>query len=165
MFIVRHGNAFNGTSEAIIHLEGARDLYGSDISQQFAARFPASVVAFYRARVTGKLGSNGILFSRESRPAAPRFIVHFAHDPATADHLDVLASRLEALVAMIQKRKVASVAVPVPGGEYCGLGRGNWIGLLRTAFRAASNVSVDAYSDEHPQEETNPARTATTLAE
>jgi O-acetyl-ADP-ribose deacetylase (regulator of RNase III) len=120
------GDLFEADVEAIVNAVNCVGVMGKGIALEFKKRFPNNFKAYQTACDVRELQLGRVLIHDQGPTAKPRYIVNFP----TKDHwrdasrLEDVRSGLDSLAAEIQRRQIASIAIPALG---CGLGGLAWL--------------------------------------
>ncbi len=118
------GNLLAAEVDALVNAVNTVGVMGKGLARAFAQHFPDNLEAYRRACAAGGV-TIGAMFVVDRAPASPRWIVNFPtkrHWRASS-RLDDVRLGLVDLVAQVEQRRIASIAIPALG---CGLGGLDW---------------------------------------
>ncbi len=143
MLQLARGNLLEAPVEALVNSVNTVGVMGKGIALQFKRAFPANFTAYERACKAGEV-EIGRVFVFETGELQPRWILNVPtkRDWRNPSRLDDVRRGIDALVAIIRRLGIRSVAVPPLG---CGAGGLSWDvvrPLLEVALRELSDVEV-----------------------
>lgn len=133
------GNLLEADAEAVVNTVNCVGYMGKGIALQFKQAFPDNYAAYARACAAGELQPGRVFTFATGTAVGPGYIVNFPtkrHWRGKSRYEDI-ESGLEALVAEVERLRIASVAVPPLG---CGLGGLEWTRVREMIHRAFSRV-------------------------
>ncbi len=146
MIIQTQGDILRDESEAIVNTVNCVGIMGRGIALQFRRAYPDNFKAYESACRNSEV-QPGRMFVFETGDLTPRYIINFP----TKRHwrgksrMEDIESGLEALVAVLEERKIKSIALPPLGS---GLGGLAWLEVreqIIAAFRKLPDVKVTLY--------------------
>jgi O-acetyl-ADP-ribose deacetylase (regulator of RNase III) len=118
------GDLFAANVDALVNAVNTVGVMGKGLALAFKNEFPDNFAAYKRACDAGQLQPGTVhVFDRGER--SPRWIVNFPTKRhwRDASRLDDIRTGLASLIAEVEARAIASVAMPALG---CGLGGLDW---------------------------------------
>jgi O-acetyl-ADP-ribose deacetylase (regulator of RNase III) len=144
MIILSHGNLFTSEAEALVNSVNCEGFMGKGIALQFKKAFPANFAAYQRACKRGEVQPGKMFVFETGSMVNPRYIINFPTKRTwrSKSRIEDIEKGLQALVALVRERRIASLAVPPLG---CGLGGLDWgtvRPLIERAFEDLPEVRV-----------------------
>jgi O-acetyl-ADP-ribose deacetylase (regulator of RNase III) len=130
------GNILNADTEAIVNTVNCVGVMGRGIAAQFKREHPANFKLYQDACKRGQVVPGRMLVAETGRLTNPRFIINFPTKRhwKSPSRIEDIEAGIVALVAVVQDRRISSIAIPPLG---CGLGGLDWAtvrALLEQAF-------------------------------
>ncbi|MBI5064507.1 MAG: macro domain-containing protein [Desulfatitalea sp.] len=157
------GNLLEANVEALVNTVNCVGIMGKGIALQFKQAFPENFTSYAKACKTGDVRLGRMFVYPTHSLFNPKFIVNFPtkqHWKSKSKLQDVRAG-LEALIRVVKKYEIKSIAVPPLGS---GLGGLNWPDVKRlilAAFDSLPDVEVHLYEPKgSPQVDKMPISTA-----
>lgn len=141
------GDLLEADTEALVNTVNTVGTMGAGIALLFKQRFPANYRAYRNACQKGEVRVGQMFVTAGVEQGDPRWIINFP----TKEHwskptkLEWVASGLVALRAVIQKKRIGSVAIPALG---CGHGGLEWKvvrPMIQEALMELQGVNVIIY--------------------
>lgn len=133
------GSLFDAKAEALVNPVNCEGVMGAGLAKEFKDRFPEASQAYMAACARGGLRPGRLHVFDYKVGSVPRWIVHFPTKGTwrKPSMLEWVAWGLEALAASIQRRGIASIAVPALG---CGKGGLQWLAVREEIIRYLSTL-------------------------
>jgi len=150
MIYKAEGDLLGTDAEALVNTVNTVGVMGKGIALQFKQAFPENYSAYESACRRGEVHLGAMFVFRRYRTSNPRLIINFP----TKKHwrgkskLDDIERGLQALIEVVKKEGVRSIAVPPLG---CGNGGLEWIDvrpLIERAFSVVPEVTVQLFYPE-----------------
>jgi O-acetyl-ADP-ribose deacetylase (regulator of RNase III) len=162
MIQIRLGNLIEANAEALVNTVNCVGHMGKGIALQFKKAFPDNFLTYQRACRAKKVRPGEMFVFETGSLVGTKYIINFPtkrHWRGNS-HIEDIQAGLEALVTVIRKRKITSVAVPPLG---CGLGGLDWRmvrPMIEKAFDELPEVQVYLFEPSGtPDAKTMPVRT------
>lgn len=139
------GDLLTADTDALVNLVNCVGIMGRGLALHFKGRWPANFSAYAAACRKGEV-QPGRMFVHE-RPDAPRFVINFPTKRHWRDksQIEDIASGLDALVQVLQERRIRSVAVPALGAGLGGLSWNDVRPLIERALSSFNDTQVLIY--------------------
>jgi O-acetyl-ADP-ribose deacetylase (regulator of RNase III) len=139
MIRYRDGSLFDAKVDALVNPVNCQGVMGAGLAKEFRNHFPEASNA-YMAACHRQALQPGRLHVFDYKPGSvPRWVVHFPTKQSWRhpSRLEWVAWGLERLAATIQRRGIASVALPALG---CGRGGLEWLAVREEIIRYLSTL-------------------------
>ena len=125
MITFKTGNIFEENIEAIVNTVNCIGVMGRGIALQFKKKYPANFKAYAEAAKHKEITPGNMFIFEAKQNSYPPYIINFPTKRHWRDKSRItdIQSGLDALVKVIQKKKIQSIAIPPLG---CGLGGLDW---------------------------------------
>ena len=147
------GNLLAAEVEALVNTVNCIGYMGKGIAAQFKHQFPENFRAYHKACKAGKVKPGNIFVFETGLFSNPKFILNFPTKRHWRERsrIEDIKSGLEALIPLLKKLKIKSIAIPALG---CGLGGLPWDaiqGLIKNHFIGLDDMNVLIFEPEMQQ--------------
>ncbi|MDD2324471.1 MAG: macro domain-containing protein [Alphaproteobacteria bacterium] len=162
MITYRKGDILSADVEALVNTVNCVGIMGRGIALQFKNAFPYNFKAYEEACQKGEVQPGRMFVHDMNTLVNPRYIINFP----TKRHwrgksrMEDIQSGLQALVEVIRKRNIRSIAIPPLGS---GLGGLSWLDVrpqIEEALRGFNNLEVVVYEPNGAPEAKNMSKSS-----
>jgi len=144
MIEIAHGNILEAHAEALVNTVNCVGVMGRGLALQFKQAFPANFNAYETACRAREVVPGSMFTFDNGELIKPRYIINFPTKRHWRDRsrIEDIQSGLKALIDIVHRLGIRSIAVPPLG---CGLGGLNWRDLrpmIENSFAELSEVRV-----------------------